>query len=68
MFGWIQAAHQLGGATAAWGAGYIRTATGNYAGSFVAAGFVCLAASMLVLLIGRSRIEPGRLQGVVSRG
>ncbi len=53
MFGWIQAAHQLGGAAAAWGAGIVRTTTGNYAVAFVASGLVCLAASALVLLIGR---------------
>ncbi len=55
MFGWIQAAHQLGGATAAWGAGYLRTASGTYAAAFFCAGAVCLAASALVLLIGRAR-------------
>ncbi len=55
MFGWILAAHQLGGAVAAWGAGYVRTATGTYAGAFFAAGFICMAASLLVLLIGRER-------------
>ena len=55
MFGWVLAAHQLGGALAAWGAGYVRTATGTYAGAFFAAGFVCLAASLMVLLIGRER-------------
>jgi sugar phosphate permease len=64
MFGWIQAAHQIGGAVAAWGAGYVRTATGNYAGSFFAAGFICLAAAFLVLLIGRIRIEAEPLNGL----
>ncbi len=55
MFGWIQAAHQVGGALAAWGAGYVRTATGNYAPAFFAAGFVCLGAAVLVLFIGQQR-------------
>ncbi len=55
MFGWILAAHQLGGAAAAWGAGYLRTATGRYDGAFFCAGFICLGAAALVLLIGRSR-------------
>ena len=30
MFGWIVAAHQLGAATAAWGAGAVRSAVGDY--------------------------------------
>ncbi len=55
MFGWILAAHQVGGALAAWGAGFVRTATGTYGAAFFAAGFICLAASLLVLLIGRER-------------
>ncbi len=58
MFGWIQAAHQIGGAGAAWGAGYLRTMTGHYAGAFYAAGLVCLGAALLVLLIGRGRAAP----------
>ena len=55
MFGWIVAAHQIGGAAAAWGAGYIRTTTGTYATAFFSAGFVCLAAAGMVLFIGRDR-------------
>jgi sugar phosphate permease len=62
MFGWIQAAHQAGGAVAAWGAGYVRTATGNYAGSFFAAGFICLGAAILALLIGRRIDKPKHLR------
>jgi sugar phosphate permease len=64
MFGWIQAAHQIGGAAAAWGAGYVRTATGNYAGSFFSAGFICLAAAILVLLIGQAHVQPKPLHGL----
>ena len=63
MFGWILAAHQLGGAVAAWGAGYVRTVTGTYAGAFFAAGLVCMAASLLVLLIGRERPRAVPLPG-----
>ncbi len=67
MFGWILAAHQLGGAVAAWGAGYVRTATGSYAGAFFAAGFVCMAASLMVLLIGRERPRAIPLTGTQAR-
>jgi predicted MFS family arabinose efflux permease len=51
MFGWIAAAHQVGGAFAAWGAGYLRTETGSYLSAFMAAGVICLVASGLVPFI-----------------
>jgi predicted MFS family arabinose efflux permease len=52
MFGWIAAAHQAGGAFAAWAAGYLRTETGDYLTAFVSAGLMCLAAAALVPFIG----------------
>ena len=55
MFGWIAAAHQIGGAAAAWAAGMVRTQTGDYAGAFVSAGAVCLLAAVAVPFIGRGR-------------
>lgn len=42
MFGWISAAHQLGAATAALGAGMLRTHLGAYEPSFLPAGLLCL--------------------------
>ena len=60
MFGWIAASHQIGGAAAAWGAGYIRTASGGYFGAFIGAGFVCMIAAALVPFIGLGRDKPGR--------
>ena len=45
MFGWIVAAHQLGAATAAWGAGTVRSELGGYHPAFVAAGALCLVAA-----------------------
>ena len=45
MFGWIVAAHQLGAATAAWGAGTVRSELGAYQPAFVAAGALCLVAA-----------------------
>ncbi len=45
MFGWIVAAHQLGAATAAWGAGTVRSEWGGYHPAFVAAGALCLIAA-----------------------
>jgi sugar phosphate permease len=55
MFGWIAAAHQLGGAFAAWTAGLIRTDLGDYFDAFLAAGLLCLAAALSTIFIGRQR-------------
>ncbi len=55
MFGWIFCGHQLGAATAAFGAGLIRTDFGDYLGAFLTAGAFCLLASVLVLGIGRGK-------------
>ena len=51
VFGWIVAGHQLGAATAAFGAGTIRTVTGSYLGAFVIAGGLCILAAILVSLV-----------------
>jgi len=52
MFGWIFTAHQLGAATAALGAGAMRTWLGSYQMSFMTAGLLCLIAAGLVIRIG----------------
>lgn len=54
VFGWILAAHQLGAATAAFGAGVLRTWLGSYQISFLTAGVLCLIASGMVIRIGRT--------------
>lgn len=53
MFGWIVAAHQLGAATAAFGAGALRTLLGSYFQAFILSGVLCLIAAVLVLRIGQ---------------
>jgi sugar phosphate permease len=55
-FGWIFAAHQLGAATAAFGAGLSRSLLLSYLPAFFAAGAMCLVASGIVWLI---RANPG---------
>jgi MFS family permease len=50
---WIFVGHQVGGAIAAFGAGAVRTYTGNYLLAFMSAGLACLLASMLVLRVAR---------------
>ena len=55
MFGWIAAGHQLGAAITAFSAGWIRTTLGDYQMAFWGSGFLCLAAAMLALRVGRHR-------------
>lgn len=55
VFGWIFAGHQLGAATAAFGAGLSRTLLASYLPAFFAAGVLCLIASLIVLMIGRDK-------------
>ena len=61
VFGWIMAAHQVGAATAAFGAGVIRTALDGYLVAFIFAGLMCVATAFLVLRInaGRRQVLPG---------
>jgi sugar phosphate permease len=49
VFGWIFAAHQLGGSAAAFGAGLVRTWQGDYLLAFLMAGGLSLLAAGLVL-------------------
>ncbi len=56
-FGWIFAAHQLGAATAAFGAGLTRSEWSTYVPAFMVAGAACLLASASVWLIGARRRE-----------
>lgn len=52
-FGWVFTGHQLGAATAAYGAGLSRTALGNYMPAFVAAGSLCVLAALLIVSLDR---------------
>jgi len=52
-FGWIYAAHMAGAATAAYGAGYMRTVLQTYMPALYVAGGLCLLAAALVWLIER---------------
>ncbi len=54
MFGWISASHQLGAATAAFGAGAVRSWLGSYQVAFMTSGLLCLIASGLVIRIGQA--------------
>jgi predicted MFS family arabinose efflux permease len=59
VFGWVFAAHQLGAATAAFGAGATRDGYGAYMPFLVGAGVFCVLAALLILTIQRrNRAEP----------
>jgi len=53
MFGWIFAAHQIGAATAAFGAGLTRSALATSLPAFYIAGAMCLVAALIALAIRR---------------
>ncbi|MCJ2009910.1 MFS transporter [Methylobacterium sp. J-092] len=57
VFGWVFAGHQLGAATAAFGAGLSRTELQSYLPAFFAAGALCLVASALILTLSPPRRE-----------
>ena len=53
VFGWIFAAHQIGAATAAFGAGLSRTLWLTYSPALYVAGSACLVAALLALMVRR---------------
>jgi predicted MFS family arabinose efflux permease len=53
VYGWIGASHQLGAALAAFGAGSIRTAFGDYRGAFWIAGTICFFTGVAFLFAGK---------------
>lgn len=58
LFGWIFTGHQIGAATAAWGAGTIRTDLATYMPALQIAGMMCLVAALAVLTLRRSGVTP----------
>jgi MFS family permease len=53
VFGWVFAGHQLGAASAAFGAGFSRTVFATYLPAFFVAGGLCLIAAAIVLTLNR---------------
>jgi predicted MFS family arabinose efflux permease len=51
VFGWVFAGHQIGAASAAFGAGLVRTEYSTYLPAFFVAGVLCLIAAALVLTV-----------------
>jgi len=50
-FGWVFTGHQIGAASAALGAGLVRTEYSTYLPAFFAAGVLCIIAALLVLTV-----------------
>jgi len=57
VFGWVFAAHQIGAAIAATGAGLIRDFTGDYNPAWITSGLLCFFAAVMSVRIGRT--QPG---------
>lgn len=57
VFGWVFAGHQLGAATAAYGAGLSRTELSSYLPAFFIAGAFCLLASILAITLKKSGLS-----------
>ena len=55
MFAWIACAHQIGASVAAAAGGFVRDQTGTYVSAFMAAGALCLLASIMATFIGTTR-------------
>jgi predicted MFS family arabinose efflux permease len=58
VFGWIFAAHQVGAAAAAFGAGFSRTELLTYLPAFYTAGAACLLAAVLAITIHQGVRKP----------
>ncbi len=59
VFGWVFAAHQLGAAVAAYGAGLTRTLLLTYNPALFAAGAACVVAALMALAIRRGAVRLG---------
>jgi len=59
IFGWVVVGHQLGAASAALLAGFMRNSLGSYTASSVMMGIACIIAAFMVLRIhGKKAIHP----------
>jgi len=54
VFGWVFAGHQIGAASAAFGAGLVRTEYSSYLPAFFVAGALCIVAAFAVITVRRS--------------
>jgi sugar phosphate permease len=66
VYGWVFAGHQIGGAIAAFGAGYLRDATGSFKTSFIIAAIACMIAAVGVMCIRRPTDRPAGLSPAIT--
>jgi sugar phosphate permease len=66
VFGWVFAAHQLGAAIAAFGAGFIRDVEGTYNLAFYLAAGLCVVAAGLSLIAGRQTPTTAAVEPIVA--
>jgi predicted MFS family arabinose efflux permease len=59
IYGWIGASHQLGASMAAFGAGSIRSFSGDYRVAFWIAGVLCVLAGLSFVTVGRRALTKG---------
>ena len=59
MFGWVFAAHQVGSAFAAYGAGVSRDFFISYVPAFLLAGLSCFVATSLIMSFRASLVSRG---------
>jgi len=57
VYGWVFAAHMVGAAVAAWGAGIIRDTQGSYTIAFISAALLAGLASLAALMIRRPTVR-----------
>jgi len=58
VFGWIFTGHQLGAASAALGAGIVRTEWSTYLPAFFFAGILCVIAALLIFVVPKPSSRP----------
>ena len=58
MYGWITCVHQIGGASAAFFGGLLRSNFDTYMHAFLLSGLLCLLAAIMSLFIGYNRQQP----------
>lgn len=61
IFGWVFTGHQLGAATAAWGAGFLRSDFNTYMPALQIAGVACMLAAVAIMLLrkpGSAKLVP----------
>jgi MFS family permease len=68
VFGWVFAAHQVGAALAAFGAGYLHDRTGTYTAAWMAAAALCAVAAVVSFGMRRGTTPVGEARVSADKG